>query len=1431
MARYAIVIGIATNLSPLVSLSKNGEYAAAIADLLEKYGGFDKILRLIGEVAKEAIEQTLVSFLEELAIGNDALIFLVGQTVSLSGSFGKRRVYLAPSDCQITVRDGRVVSQDGGILLEDLNDLIQSADLSSLVTVLDLSNSGEVLENLRLRDMMTAFSKPDHVLMAACQNFGRPDIEVPASDKLFATVLLKGLKEVKNAQGQVTTKDLFDFIHKEIEGQGESQKPICIGSGRSIELLQYPLEEPEPDVLESNGIADPPPGIELRCTFTGHTDLISEIAWSADGKNLASSSRDRGVRIWDLKTGRQLDHFAGSGKSGAVSSLAWSTDGKTLLSSSNAKSIRVWNVKTQKSSSRAGHAGAINSVSFSPDGEIYASGSSDKTVRVYTSSNGKFNFALKGHVGAILSIAWSPNDRMLASSSSDKTVKIWDCGNGNLIQTFHGHTDEVLSVAWSPDGETIVSSSKDCTIRIWSLDKKRRSILEGHTSEVVSVSFSYDGKLLASKANDGWIKLWRCDNWKTIKDIDEPSCTGWQSSIAFHPKEPVLATLGEKDCIIRIWDLDIDALLAAEPTVETMKYTNAKVVLLGDTSVGKSGLRLVLTGNPFSATDSTHGRYVETFYSENVQTETGLTELREVVLWDLAGQPSYRLIHQLHLNEVAIALIIVDSRSETDPFAGVYHWNRALSQAQTVQEGSTIPLKKFLVAARIDRGGIGVSRERIEKLQEELGLDGYFETSAKEGIGITELKQAILDSIDWNSMSEVNSTALFQETKGFLITQKRDGRLLSSVDDLYYQFIKTHGMAREPENLYAQFETCIKLLESRGVLRKLSFGSLVLLQPELIDAYASAIVNAAKDSPEGIGSISESNARSGNFPMSEDERAKDKENEKLLLLATVEDLLSHEIALRDQDDLVFPSQFTREYPHTANMEGKSVTFTFEGAIQNIYSKLIVRLSRSMVFTAGDMWKNAALFPANVGGTCGVLLKLIEDGKAELVLFFDSDASEETCFNFESYIGNYLQRQSLRDSVTRRRIFTCPDCQTNIPDKTVQLRRQRGYKTITCSVCDTVFSILDREERLKPNMTGNAASSNQDELGENLPAFNIDDNAEKQRKQETDTTILQGKIAIGDFDVFLAHNSQDKPQMEAIANALRQRGINPWIDTEQIAPGQWVQDAIQDTIVSQVKCAAVFIGAHGIGQWQAIELRTFIQQCVEGNLSVIPVLLPGVDEIPETLPFLKTMNWVRFEENVNDSESLDRLEWGITGKHPQQVSKAPTSQSIKSPQRPLWRLEGNKLPTTQNSQIEVFISYSSKDQKLRQELEIHLSNLKRQGTIVAWHDRKIEAGEEWETQIKSHLESARIILLLISPDFMASDYCYDLEMRRAIQRHQNGSAQVIPILLRPTDWIETPFSGLQVLPDGRTPITTAVNQDEAFVNVVQGIRRSIDALTH
>lgn len=103
---------------------------------------------------------------------------------------------------------------------------------------------------------------------------------------------------------------------------------------------------------------------------------------------------------------------------------------------------------------------------------------------------------------------------------------------------------------------------------------------------------------------------------------------------------------------------------------------------MGDSGVGKSGLALVLSGQPFAPTESTHGRHVWPFDSQEVRSGPGRTDIRETLLWDLAGQPGYRLINQLHLDEVAVALVVFDARSETDPFAGVRHWDRALRQAR-----------------------------------------------------------------------------------------------------------------------------------------------------------------------------------------------------------------------------------------------------------------------------------------------------------------------------------------------------------------------------------------------------------------------------------------------------------------------------------------------------------------------------------------------------------------------------------------------------------------------------------------------------------------------------------------------------------------------------------------------------------------------------
>ena len=142
-------------------------------------------------------------------------------------------------------------------------------------------------------------------------------------------------------------------------------------------------------------------------------------------------------------------------------------------------------------------------------------------------------------------------------------------------------------------------------------------------------------------------------------------------------------------------------------------------------------------------------------------------------------------------------------------------------------------------------------------------------------------------------------------------------------------------------------------------------------------------------------------------------------------------------------------------------------------------------------------------------------------------------------------------------------------------------------------------------------------------------------------------------------------------------------------------------------------------------------------------------------------------------------------------------------------------------------VDVFYSYSHQDEALRNELEKQLSILKRRNIIRTWHDRNISAGAEWADQISRHLNSADLILLLISADFLASDYCYDIELKRAMQRHDAGEAQVIPIILRDVDWRDAQFGKLQALPTNARPVTSWLNRDEAFADIARGIRATIE----
>src|SRR3954463_2468528 len=145
-------------------------------------------------------------------------------------------------------------------------------------------------------------------------------------------------------------------------------------------------------------------------------------------------------------------------------------------------------------------------------------------------------------------------------------------------------------------------------------------------------------------------------------------------------------------------------------------------------------------------------------------------------------------------------------------------------------------------------------------------------------------------------------------------------------------------------------------------------------------------------------------------------------------------------------------------------------------------------------------------------------------------------------------------------------------------------------------------------------------------------------------------------------------------------------------------------------------------------------------------------------------------------------------------------------------------------------ISLFYSYSHKDEALRKRLETHLSLLQDEGVISGWHDRRIAAGTEWDGAISENLDKAGIILLLVSADFLASRYCRDVEIKRAMERHEAGTARVIPVVLRPVDaWHTAPFGKLQALPEKGKAVTTWKNRDEAFADIARGLREAAKSL--
>jgi len=792
-----------------------------------------------------------------------------------------------------------------------------------------------------------------------------------------------------------------------------------------------------------------PAGLLRRHLLRSQQGQIYRIAWSPDGMRLAGPTIFGAVHIWDPQTGVLTQVLRGH--TGATFCVSWAPDGASLASAADDRSVRIWNA-AEGSLARVltSDMSYLLCAAWAPDGRYLAvAGGSEYGIELWDPHGGARSHTLRGHSAVVSGLAWAPDGRQLASVANDGSVCLWDVADGTLMRKLDGHTGPVRCVAWSPAGDILASGGQDKTIHLWDSQTGRKvGGLEGHTGAVTALAFSADGTLLASGATDGSVRVWHFLTRETLVVLKQTAAgRDYWPGLAFHPRTTTLAMLDEADTVVALWDLDPSHIVSPVPTIH---YINAKVVLLGESSVGKSGLGIRIAESQFRPTESTHGAQ---FWHIPLPPQVLGPRLNlpnicaELTLWDLAGQTEYHLIHQLFLDDTDVALLLFDCSDPTDPFRGVPYWVKVLKK-----QAPPYTLK-FLVSARNDVSPITVERRELNQFIHQHELDGYFSTSAKTGDGIAELMRRAVQSIPWEKLPRTTTPHLFQVIRELLLARKSAGETLIA------EVAVTREVLAQCAATPLEIATVINLLQSQGLIYELHTTrqeSQLLLRPELINQYAAAIIQAARSHPRGIGAVPERDVLIANIPISGFERLSAAE-EKTVLESTVELLIHHDLCFREMGLLVFPSQSNVSRPLPILQHPPTeVTYEFSGSVEAIYASLVVRLSYTDYFEREDQWKYAVEF-SRAGQRLGFAMHQAAEGVGEIEIYFYPGVSDFDRVTFIRFITDHLNTKGL-DIRERIRLY-CPQCQNEVQNReAIAARVAAGKLSIPCQFCDASILI-------------------------------------------------------------------------------------------------------------------------------------------------------------------------------------------------------------------------------------------------------------------------------------------------------------------------------------------------------------------------------------
>jgi small GTP-binding protein len=505
-----------------------------------------------------------------------------------------------------------------------------------------------------------------------------------------------------------------------------------------------------------------------------------------------------------------------------------------------------------------------------------------------------------------------------------------------------------------------------------------------------------------------------------------------------------------------------------------VRFTTAKIVLVGDSGVGKTSLGWRLAHGDFKEHSSSHNQQFWVLNQLGARRKDG-TEC-EAILWDFAGQPDYRLIHALFLDDADLALVLFDPTDTRDPLHGVEFWLRQLeSRRHSSPRNPKTECPIILVGGRVDRAMPTLMHEELDAFCRRRGISSYIGTSALTGEGLEPLVQRMRDLIQWDDKAATVTTAGFKHIRDCVLELKENrqrDRVITNVPAFYNWLHRTDKGLRL---LQADMMTAIGHLENYGYVKRLRTSKgehRILLAPELLNNLAASFVLEARRNPRGLGSLEEKRLLAGGYPFHELEGLKPDERDILLDSATLL-FLEHNVCFRETDPLrmesyiVFPELINLKRPIDEDKPTEDgVAYTVTGPTENVFASLVVLLGYTHTFTRTSQWQNHARYEVGDGSVCGFRQDAERDGELDFVLCFCPRVGQPVRTLFQGLFESFLARRNL--TVTRYEPVRCTNANCgHLLDRSVVRQRMKEGKTFAfCNDCGEKLPLAKMAEPIQ-----------------------------------------------------------------------------------------------------------------------------------------------------------------------------------------------------------------------------------------------------------------------------------------------------------------------------------------------------------------------------